>query len=295
MSNPDRVAQMNEYREAREYARQVRENALELDDLVDELQWVAAGGRGAPDPEKFQRLVEATQRLCEDLAEMDLPDPREIGATESTGQEDATEPALSEARPAETSSTTSTDDDATDTASDSTPDTADETARKTTADHVIDALDQKGELPSKEIASPLDVTTAAVHRVLRELKQEGRITARQDPEDGRRKLYSLTDTDDRDDEGDEDASTGGNSTDASATDLEVTDVSAAVDEDTASPDTDLPDGVTVDDIEAAAEENETLGEVATQLDLTPGRARVVLVHTDCYGQIRDITNSGGHP
>lgn len=76
--HPDAVNRMNEYREAREYVRQMRQNALQLDDLVDELQWVAAGGHGVPNPEKFDRLVEANRRMCEDLAEMDLPDPWEV-------------------------------------------------------------------------------------------------------------------------------------------------------------------------------------------------------------------------
>jgi len=74
----DSVERMNEYREASEYVRQLRKNALQLDDLVDEMKWVAAGGRGMPDPEKFERLVEANRRMCEDLEEMDLPDPWEV-------------------------------------------------------------------------------------------------------------------------------------------------------------------------------------------------------------------------
>jgi hypothetical protein len=72
------VDRMNEYRELREYVRQMRKNALQLDDLVDEMQWVAAGGRGMPDPEKFARLVEAQRRMAEDLEEMDYPDPWEV-------------------------------------------------------------------------------------------------------------------------------------------------------------------------------------------------------------------------
>jgi len=74
----DNVEKMNEYREVREYVRQLRENALQLDDLVDEMQWVAAGGRGMPDQEKFERIVEANRRMCEDLKEMEILDPFEV-------------------------------------------------------------------------------------------------------------------------------------------------------------------------------------------------------------------------
>lgn len=74
----DNIEKMNEYREVSEYVRQLRKNALQLDDLVDEMKWVAAGGRGACDPEKFDRLVEANRRMCEDLEEIDIPDPWEV-------------------------------------------------------------------------------------------------------------------------------------------------------------------------------------------------------------------------
>jgi hypothetical protein len=74
----DNVDRMNEYRELREYVRQLRENALKLDDLVDEMQWVAAGGRGMPNQEKFDRIVEANRRMCEDLEDMKIPDPFEV-------------------------------------------------------------------------------------------------------------------------------------------------------------------------------------------------------------------------
>lgn len=72
------VERMNEYREVRENARQLRQNALELDDLVDEMQWVAAGGLGAHDPERFDRLVTASRRICEALEAMDVADPWEV-------------------------------------------------------------------------------------------------------------------------------------------------------------------------------------------------------------------------
>jgi hypothetical protein len=69
---------MNEYRDVAEHARVIRDNSHQLDDLVQEMRWVAAGGRGAVDPEKFDRLVTAIRRTAEDLEEMDVPDPYEV-------------------------------------------------------------------------------------------------------------------------------------------------------------------------------------------------------------------------
>lgn len=88
----DSVDRMNEFRELSEHARQLRENALEMDDLVDEMQWIAAGGRGAANREKLQRLVTASRRLTEDLEEIvdETPDPRDLheddGVTEHTDE-----------------------------------------------------------------------------------------------------------------------------------------------------------------------------------------------------------------
>ena len=82
MSDPDepttRVDRMNEYRELSEYVRQLRANALELDDLVKEMQWVAAGGRGTIQIERVERILAANRRMCEDLEDMDIPDPYEV-------------------------------------------------------------------------------------------------------------------------------------------------------------------------------------------------------------------------
>jgi phage pi2 protein 07 len=64
----------SDVREMQEYARQLRKNALELDDLVDELQWIEAGGHGVFNPERFDRLVTACRRMCEDMEEMDFPE-----------------------------------------------------------------------------------------------------------------------------------------------------------------------------------------------------------------------------
>ena len=73
-----RVEQMNEYRDVAEHTRVIRDNALRLDDLVKEMRWVAAGGRGAVDPEKFHRLVTGIRRTAEDLEELDYPNPYEV-------------------------------------------------------------------------------------------------------------------------------------------------------------------------------------------------------------------------
>ena len=74
----DKVEKMNEYREVQEHTRVIRDNAHELDDLVDEMRWVAAGGRGAVDPEKFDRLVRAIRLTAEDLEGMEIPDAYEV-------------------------------------------------------------------------------------------------------------------------------------------------------------------------------------------------------------------------
>lgn len=80
MSEEDttQVDRMNEYRELSEYVRQLRKNALELDDLVKEMQWVAAGGRGAIQMERFERILKANRRMCEDLEDMNIPNPYEM-------------------------------------------------------------------------------------------------------------------------------------------------------------------------------------------------------------------------
>lgn len=83
MSNPDhRVKQMNEYREVQEHTRVLRDNSQQLNDLVNEMRWVAAGGRGAVDPEKVARLVTAIRRTADDLEEMNIPDPHEVSDRE---------------------------------------------------------------------------------------------------------------------------------------------------------------------------------------------------------------------
>ena len=78
MPDEESVARMQAYSEHRDHARQIRANALQLNDLVTDMRWIAAGGRGAVDPTKLQELAEATARMAEDLAEMDVPNPYEL-------------------------------------------------------------------------------------------------------------------------------------------------------------------------------------------------------------------------
>ncbi|WP_265109143.1 hypothetical protein [Halosolutus halophilus] len=54
----------------------------------------------------------------------------------------------------------------------------------------------------------------------------------------------------------------------------------------------LPDGVTVDDVETAVEENETLGDVAHEIGVTRGRARTITVTIGCYGDVKDLPRGG---
>ncbi|WP_224449319.1 hypothetical protein [Haloprofundus salilacus] len=76
----DAVDRMNEYCDLVDHTRQLRSNALEMDDLVNDMQWIAAGGRGAVDGEEMERLIRASRRICEDLEEVyaDAPDPYEV-------------------------------------------------------------------------------------------------------------------------------------------------------------------------------------------------------------------------
>lgn len=74
------IEDMNEYRELADHIHTLRDNALEMDDQLGEFRWVAAGGRGAADPERMKRLATAARRTAEDLEDLaeDVPDPREV-------------------------------------------------------------------------------------------------------------------------------------------------------------------------------------------------------------------------
>jgi len=76
----DRVDRMNEYRDLQQAARVLRENALEADDAVDSMKWIAAGGRGGMPKQKLLQLAEGLQKNAETLAELaeEAPDPREV-------------------------------------------------------------------------------------------------------------------------------------------------------------------------------------------------------------------------
>lgn len=66
------------------------------------------------------------------------------------------------------------------------------------------------------------------------------------------------------------------------------------DEHTASDDeVELPDSVSASDVEQAAADNRTLGEVASELDLGNQRTRTILFLTGCYRQVSDVDNRSG--
>jgi hypothetical protein len=76
----DAVAAMNEYRALVEAAGVARENALDLHDRVQALQWVAAGGLGTASTKKVKELAEALRKNAETLEELadDAPEAREV-------------------------------------------------------------------------------------------------------------------------------------------------------------------------------------------------------------------------
>lgn len=71
---------MNEYRELRSVARNIRENALRADDVVDNVMWIAGGGRGTMDLNELQELADALEGDAEYLRKHaeEAPDPREV-------------------------------------------------------------------------------------------------------------------------------------------------------------------------------------------------------------------------
>lgn len=54
------------------------------------------------------------------------------------------------------------------------------------------------------------------------------------------------------------------------------------------PEVVLPDGVTKADVEAAADDHESLGDLAAELGVTRGRARTITVALGCYSDVRDV-------
>jgi len=61
-------------------------------------------------------------------------------------------------------------------------------------------------------------------------------------------------------------------------------------------DVDFPDGINAEDVEAAAEKWNTVGEVGDELGVTRGRARTLTHAVGCYGDLRDVpsrSNRGG--
>lgn len=71
---------MNEYRDLVDAVRTTRKAALEADDRVDEMQWIAAGGLGGAPREELLELADALQRNAEAIQRLaeEAPDPREV-------------------------------------------------------------------------------------------------------------------------------------------------------------------------------------------------------------------------
>lgn len=147
-------------------------------------------------------------------------------------------------------------------------------------DGVIALLEDHGELPGRELQLRLEASHH-LYNVLEDLVEDGTVATRQDPEDGRRTLYTLTP---------DDVSTTG--TDATGTDTtQPTNGEAFVDfSNHTTPDpeaVDLPDGVSVEDVrEAAGCGNvRSLADLANALDLphtTKNTLRVATVELGLY-------------
>lgn len=58
------------------------------------------------------------------------------------------------------------------------------------------------------------------------------------------------------------------------------------------PTVELPDGVSIADVEAAVDEHEALGDVAAELGVTRGRARTITVALGLYGDVKDLPRGG---
>lgn len=76
------IERMNEYNDLVEHVRQLRKNTMEMNDAVEEMRWIAAGGRGTFDPDRWDRLVEASIGICEVIEGMDVPNPWEVAGYE---------------------------------------------------------------------------------------------------------------------------------------------------------------------------------------------------------------------
>jgi hypothetical protein len=75
-----RLQQLKTYDDLRECTRNIRDNAMEADDLVESANWIAAGGRGTMTVDRLERLAEALRRTSELLEERvtEMDDPREV-------------------------------------------------------------------------------------------------------------------------------------------------------------------------------------------------------------------------
>lgn len=78
MTDESTIVRMHEFSELHRNVRQLRENAMELEDAVTDVKWVIAGGRSTYDPDQWDQLVEASRGICEILEEKETPKPREV-------------------------------------------------------------------------------------------------------------------------------------------------------------------------------------------------------------------------
>ncbi|WP_229112118.1 hypothetical protein [Halapricum desulfuricans] len=76
----DNIDKMNEYSDLADAARMARKAALEADDEVDGLRWIAAGGRGNASLRDLKGLGEALERNGKAIQELveEAPEPRRL-------------------------------------------------------------------------------------------------------------------------------------------------------------------------------------------------------------------------
>lgn len=154
--------------------------------------------------------------------------------------------------------------------------TPDDGSQATASEQVVTALAEHGESSGSDITLITGLRDATVYSALRDLRDDGRIEARQDPDDGRRKLYSLAESEHEIGDPIEDT------TDA-ADDEDMTRDDAALD-------AKLPDGVGAHDVEGAVDEhgpNAPIEAVAEELGLAVDTTRRVCLLTGVYGDVRE--------
>ncbi|GGK74267.1 ParB N-terminal domain-containing protein [Haloarcula sebkhae] len=169
-----------------------------------------------------------------------------------------------------------------------------------TAEEVVDALREHGELPSADLKYITQRSHQGVSSNLSDLEDMGRVESRPDPDDGRRQLYSLVDDADGDGEtqSEQDEHHVGDPINEDGAGAQETEADGGV---TADSESDLPPGLTAQDVrdavDAAAGQQASshvyLDDVADELNVRPPRARLFTVEVGVYHRITDASGPKG--